>query len=172
MLEHVFYALLFVLPAWFANATPVVLGGGPPLDFGKNWADGRRIFGKGKTIRGLLAGLLAGTLIGWLEGWLFFSYYPNLLFIGSNAVLGFVLAGGAMFGDLLGSFIKRRLGMESGSEWKVADQTGFIVFALLFAYWYAPFPLGWAIILLVLSPLAHVATNRVGFWLKLKEVPY
>lgn len=172
MLEQVFYALLFALPAWFANATPVVLGGGCQLDFGKNWTDGRRIFGKGKTIRGLAAGLFAGTAIGWLEHYLFANYYPSLSFIGSGPILGFVLASGAMFGDLLGSFAKRRLGMESGSEWKGFDQTGFIVFALLFAYLYAPFPLVWALILFVLSPLAHVATNRIGFWLKLKEVPY
>jgi len=172
MLEQVIYALLFVLPAWFANATPVVLGGGAPLDFGRNWRDGHRIFGKGKTIRGLAAGLLAGTAIGWLEGYVFLNYYSTLVFIGSGASLGFVLAAGAMFGDLLGSFAKRRLGMESGAEWKGIDPTGFIVFALLFAYLYAPFPLVWAAILIILSPLAHVATNRFGYWLKLKDVPY
>ena len=38
-------AIWFILPAYFANAAPVVLGGGPPLDMGKKFLDGRRILG-------------------------------------------------------------------------------------------------------------------------------
>jgi len=38
-------AIWFFLPAYFANATPVVLGGGTPIDLGRNFLDGRRILG-------------------------------------------------------------------------------------------------------------------------------
>src|SRR6266487_1933002 len=57
-------ALLFIGPAYFANAAPLVLGGGAPLDGGRSLADGRPIFGPHKTVRGVIAGIVVGTLIG------------------------------------------------------------------------------------------------------------
>jgi len=48
-----------MLPAYMANPTAVVFGGGTPVDMGKNWKDGRRIFGDGKTFRGLIGGTIA-----------------------------------------------------------------------------------------------------------------
>ena len=77
-------AFLWVLPAYVANAVPVLLGGGKPLDFGKKFSDGTRIFGDGKTIRGCFAGIVAGSFIGFVEGYLLF---------------GFLLAFGAIVGD-------------------------------------------------------------------------
>ena len=43
-------AILFIIPAYVANSIPVVMGGGPPLDGGRMWKDGKRILGDGKTI--------------------------------------------------------------------------------------------------------------------------
>src|SRR5260370_18423582 len=60
-------ALLFIGPAYFANAGPLVFGGGASLDGGRTLADGQPIFGPHKTIRGVIAALLAGTLIGLAE---------------------------------------------------------------------------------------------------------
>ncbi|MFA6036169.1 MAG: CDP-archaeol synthase, partial [Candidatus Micrarchaeia archaeon] len=56
--------LLLVLPAYFANSSPVLLGGGAPVDLRRNFSDGRRIFGDGKTWRGLVGGIFVGTLAG------------------------------------------------------------------------------------------------------------
>ena len=50
--ELVVEAVKFIFPAYCANAVPVMAGGGPPLDFGKAFWDGRPIFGKNKTFRG------------------------------------------------------------------------------------------------------------------------
>ncbi len=50
------------LPAYIANATPVILGGGGSLDRGRNWVDGKPVFGDHKTIRGTLSGLAAGFI--------------------------------------------------------------------------------------------------------------
>ncbi|MEM2192310.1 MAG: CDP-archaeol synthase [Candidatus Hadarchaeales archaeon] len=60
-------AVWFILPAYVANATPVVLGGGRPIDGGRKFIDGRPIFGPGKTIRGFIAGLIAGSLVGLVQ---------------------------------------------------------------------------------------------------------
>ena len=45
-------AFWYILPAYLANATPVLLGGGKPLDLGLKWLDGERLFGDHKTFRG------------------------------------------------------------------------------------------------------------------------
>src|SRR3989454_11668937 len=53
-------ALWFFLPAYVANPMAVVFGGGTPIDFGRTLRDGERLFGDGKTWRGLVGGTLAG----------------------------------------------------------------------------------------------------------------
>ncbi|GAH00840.1 unnamed protein product, partial [marine sediment metagenome] len=53
-----------VFPAYLTNAGMVLIGGGKPVDGGKNFIDGRRIFGPGKTWKGLIRGpLLIGIPI-------------------------------------------------------------------------------------------------------------
>ncbi|MCX8205882.1 MAG: CDP-2,3-bis-(O-geranylgeranyl)-sn-glycerol synthase [Candidatus Micrarchaeota archaeon] len=162
--------LLFIIPPYVANAAPVVLGGGPAVDFGANAWDGKRVLGDGKTWRGLLAGVCTGVLAGaalsyWLSA-------PWMLVMGISA------SGGAMLGDLAGSFIKRRMGMERGKPSFVMDQLLFIVFAMAFS---APvlmqelpavlYPESVLIILLltyVMHRAANIAANRLG----LKGVPW
>ena len=161
-------AIWFILPAYMANATPVVLGGGAPIDGGKLFRDGRPIFGAGKTIRGFVAGLIAGSLVGVLQGAAAGQAYTYVL-------LGLLLALGALVGDLLGSFIKRRLNIPRGGAAPVLDQLGFVVFALLFA---SPIMvimvLRWEVILtiLLITPPIHLATNFVGYKLGFKSRPY
>jgi len=158
-------AIWFILPAYVANATPVVLGGGRPIDGRRNFVDGRPIFGPGKTIRGFTAGLVAGSLFGAVQGLLTGQLYSHL-------TLGFLLSTGALVGDLLGSFIKRRLKLARGSAAPGLDQLGFVVLALLFA---SPVSVPtWEVTLLILiiTPPIHLATNFIGHKLKLKDRPY
>src|SRR5437762_537552 len=65
-LEAIPQALWFFLPAFIANPMAVVFGGGPPIDLGRSLSDGQRIFGDGKTWRGLVGGTLAGAILGLL----------------------------------------------------------------------------------------------------------
>lgn len=158
-------ALWFILPAYVANATPVVLGGGRPIDANKKFTDGRPIFGAGKTAQGFIAGLAAGTFVGLLQGIAegTLSHY---------LALGFLLALGALLGDLLGSFIKRRLGIERGGAAPGLDQLSFVVVALLAA---SPLDLpGWKIVLtiIIITLPIHLATNFSCYKLGLKSRPY
>ncbi len=125
---------------------------------------GKRIFGDNKTIRGTASSLICGIAVGLIE-------YPFLHYMLPVAIL---LAVGANVGDLLGSFIKRRLNVTHGASFPLLDQYGFFVFALLFAL-----PLGHymltiygVIFLIVLTGLAHVFTNRGAHKLRLKKVPW
>jgi len=62
--EIILQALWLILPAYIANASAVLVGGGTPIDFGKNWKDGKRILGDGKTWRGLISGAFIGITSG------------------------------------------------------------------------------------------------------------
>src|SRR2546426_2309087 len=68
-LEAIPQALWFFLPAFVANPMAVVFGGGTPIDFGRTLRDRERLFGDGKTWRGLLGGTPAG-------GVFWFVFYP------------------------------------------------------------------------------------------------
>ena len=43
------WALWIMLPAYVPNPVAALLGGGTPIDLRKNYSDGNRIFGDGKT---------------------------------------------------------------------------------------------------------------------------
>ncbi|MCJ7787362.1 MAG: CDP-archaeol synthase, partial [Methyloceanibacter sp.] len=97
-----------------ANGTPIlvkrVLGDrlARPLDGGAIFNDGRPWFGPAKTIRGIVLSLLATPLAAVL--------------IGLPWRLAVVIAGAAMAGDLLSSFVKRRMGLAPSSKVTGLDQ--------------------------------------------------
>jgi CDP-2,3-bis-(O-geranylgeranyl)-sn-glycerol synthase len=167
--------LLFILPAYVANATPVLFGGGIPVDFNRKFIDGERIFGDGKTWRGLLAGLCFGSVTGLLESQLCsLAVLPSSLCLNFTP-LAFVLSLGTMAGDLAGSFIKRRMGMKRGYPSLILDQLSFLLFALLLSTPYLPggfLALDSLALLLALTYLLHVLSNILANRLGLKKVPW
>ncbi|HII61082.1 CDP-2,3-bis-(O-geranylgeranyl)-sn-glycerol synthase [Pyrococcus horikoshii] len=162
-------AFWYILPAYFANSSPVVLGGGTPIDFGKKWRDGRRILGDGKTWRGFFGGLIVGTIIGIVQYFLLPEYYGSL---GIAIELAFLLSLGTLVGDLIGSFIKRRLNMPRGYPAVGLDQWGFLIAALCFAYPVKTIPTGEVLFLLVITPLIHWGANIFAYKMGWKKVPW
>ena len=159
-------SLVFIIPAYLGNAAPSIVGGGRPIDGGKNWFDGRPILGPHKTIRGLLGGIVAafaGGLILYFvppfsNTWQEFPFYlPGLLGVGAN------------FGDLSGSFLKRRLNRPSGAPFIPYDQLGFVLYPVLLGLIFG-LSLGSALLILIVSPLVHICSNIVAYYLKIKDV--
>lgn len=163
--EIIASAIWFILPAYFANAAPVLLGGGAPLDMGRKFLDGRRVLGEGKTVRGFACGLVVGTIVGLLQG----IARPPLR---EYLLLGFLLALGALLGDLASSFIKRRLGIERGGAAPGLDQLSFVVVALILASPVKVPPWQVIAVILIITPPIHLATNFIGYKLGLKGRPY
>jgi len=164
------YALYFIFPAYCANAIPVILGGGRPIDNGRIFLDGKQLFGAHKTFRGFFAGLFVGTLVGVLQSVAgeFFStppfQYPLLL--------GFTISLGALLGDLLESFVKRRLNLSPGAPFPVADQLDFVVGALLFSFFVSPPSLTTALLSIIVTPPIHLLTNFIAYLLGVKKTPW
>jgi len=155
-------ALEFIFPAYCANAAPVLGGGGKPMDFGKNFTDGKRIFGANKTFRGFFVGLSIGAVVGVMDcvafgfPWLFAILTPL----------------GALLGDLVGAFLKRRLNIAPGGLLPIVDQVDFVVGALLFSLPLMVINWETAVTVLLITPPIHLFTNFLAYKLKLKKHPW
>jgi len=176
-------AIWFGLPAWIANATPVLGGGGKPIDGGRFYRDGRRILGDGKTIRGFIVGIFFGILTG--LGQMFAAPYlhpllaqfvtvtPEMqLVLYMQLPVAILMSFGALTGDIIGSFIKRRVNVKSGDPSPFMDQLGFILMALIFAYPIIQPGAIYAAILILVTLAIHWISNALGYLLGLKKNPW
>ncbi len=157
LLNHLLSALYYILPAYVANMTPVVFGGGRPIDLGKNFIDGKRILGDHKTIRGFISGALAGTLIGVMQG---------------RPLCGFLLSLGTMLGDMMGSFFKRRMDIRPGESAPLLDQEGFVMVALALCMPIEPLTLVEILIIVLITPPLHLLANLLAYLLGFKGVKH
>ena len=55
--------MLYLIPLYVSNATPIMIHGKTPLDLNTNLF-GKRLLGRGKTIIGTIAGIIAGIIAG------------------------------------------------------------------------------------------------------------
>ncbi len=152
-------ALLFIGPSYVANAAPLVFGGGRPLDADRKFCDGYAIFGSHKTVKGFFAGIIAGSLVGLAESLI----DPRL------ALGGFAISLGAVLGDLLGAFVKRRLGMKPGTLFPVVDQLDFVLGALIISYPLFPMSMISVLIVVLVTPPIHLGTNLGAYLLGMKR---
>lgn len=167
-------ALWFILPAYVANSAAVDVAGIPalkkyaaPVDGGRTFR-GRRILGDGKTWRGLFGGVFFGTVAGYFQS----QITPSLTFAlpAMTVSLAFLLAFGAMAGDMAESFIKRQCGLARGASAPLLDQLDYIVGAFAFASLLTPFLLRRFAIAAVITVPLHISANFVAYKLKLKDV--
>ncbi|MDD1673452.1 MAG: CDP-2,3-bis-(O-geranylgeranyl)-sn-glycerol synthase [Methanomicrobiales archaeon] len=166
-----------MLPAYIPNPVAAIIGGGTPIDLGNRFWDGRRIFGNGKTYRGFLVGVGSGIAVGVVQ----IAIQPAVSGVGlpSHTYLSvFLLSLGALSGDLIKSFLKRRAGKEQGERWPVADQYDLVAGGFLFL---ALFDLSWLIAtidavrlfwILILTPVLHRVVNIIGYATGIKDVPW
>jgi CDP-2,3-bis-(O-geranylgeranyl)-sn-glycerol synthase len=143
----------------------VITGGGLPIDFGKKFFDGKPIFGENKTLRGFFFGLAVGTSVGLIES-VFFPEHPFFF--------GFLLSLGALFGDLTGAFVKRRIGLPPGKLLPIVDQVDFVLGAILFSLPISMQILSWELIVtvLIITPPMHLLTNFAAYKIGLKSNPW
>jgi len=173
--EHTLLRSAFLfLPAMVANALPVVtsriIRKKHPLDFGLRFIDGRRLLGKNKSIEGFAAGVAGGLLVGCI----YTLVTHNLAWITYGAVSGI----GAMVGDSLNSFVKRRLNIRSGDPFVPMDQLSFILVTyILVTVLRVDDAVGIEMSLVDLAMgiyivmVLHPLTNLIAYFLKLKDTP-
>jgi CDP-archaeol synthase len=147
-----------------ANASPVIarriFGGdyAAPVDGNARFFDGRPLVGPAKTIRGIVSSLLvtaAGAIPLGLQFW-----------------VGLLVASTAMAGDLLSSFLKRRLHLAASSKATGLDQIPESLFPLLAcrsALSLSALDIAVACAIFFVWPSTFIASV---FWLGLRDRPY
>lgn len=166
-------AILFFLPAGVANATPVVANKIPllkqwrtPLDFGMTWR-GKRLLGNNKTWRGFIT----GTLFAGLTAMLLSPFVTNEDGLWVALGLGLLMGCGALLGDAVESFIKRRRGVPSGASWFPFDQTDYIIGGLLLVAPFADISAKTIGVIFVTYFALHLIVAYIAYLLGLKERP-
>lgn len=96
-------------------------------------------------------------------------------------ILRIILASyGAVIGDLIGSFLKRRFDIGSGAPFWIVDQLDFALFALLFvaipgflfpSLFLVP-DIFIVVFLIILTPAVSIIANAVAYFVGLKSVPW
>lgn len=173
-------AFYFILPAYIANMSPVIFAKagwlefwGRPIDGGRLYR-GRPLFGTNKTWRGFVSGIIGALVVAGLQAAAYqIDFFRQLSFFDYPAVwirLGILAGIGAIGGDLVKSFLKRRVGIKAGGAWPVFDQLDFIVGAFFLMAAIA-WP-GWIIFLIVClgTLVLHPLTNIVGYLIGWKKV--
>ena len=177
LLINLFWFILsviwFILPSYTSNSFAPFVNGKKPLDFNRNFL-GHRILGNGKTIEGTLYGIIFGIFIGILQIQ-FFDFFQSispLKLIEHSLSLVFVLSFGAMLGDIIGAFIKRRYGLKRGSPAPLLDQLDFLIVALILSNIFIDITKQMLITLLIITPIIHKTANIIGFYIKVKKTPW
>jgi CDP-2,3-bis-(O-geranylgeranyl)-sn-glycerol synthase len=199
----IFYiSMWLIFPAYLANAVAVPVSKGRrfhPIDGGKSFRS-QRLFGDGKTVEGFLlasgigiAGGFAQCLLSPLfsmPGLAWHDFYGSILvprvdlelYVALNApaiARALLFPPGAMLGDLLGSFIKRRLNIPRGAKAPVLDQLDFVAGTILLSLAatavggsFIQLGIVYIVAILVLTPLIHRIVNKLAYKIRIKAVPY
>ena len=157
-----------------------------PMDFNKNYKDGKRIFGDNKTWKGFLGYIFFNIIFAiifsliWkltnLEKLNFFyiNYYNTLIY---NLLIGFLLGLFYALFELPNSFLKRRLDITPGKSLKGKKKIFFIlldqadsVFGVALVVWMF-YPIGILIYLLyvVLGTVTHLLVNMMLYFMHLRK---
>lgn len=184
MLHDIAFVIFYFLPAAVANSVPIPASKLPglrrwetPLDGGRKWR-GQPVLGPHKTWRGVVIGIITATITLWIEqetvrhlGWaerltagFGYASYPTL-------ILGPLFAIGALGGDALKSFFKRRRGTKSGETWFPFDQLDYIVGGALLTATFIRLTLAEYIWLFVIWFGIHLLASYLGYRGHLKDQP-
>ena len=184
MLDNLLFALWFFLPAGISNASAVVAAKLPllkhwetPVDLCAKWR-GKRLLGNHKTWRGLVVGTMLGIAVVYLQTIAYDASqfirefcgaldYGQVSWWGLGAALGF----GALLGDAVKSFLKRRVGVPSGKSWFPFDQLDYIAGALVLSAPLVALSAEQVVWIIATWFGMHLLFSYLGYLLHFKEDP-
>jgi CDP-archaeol synthase len=154
--------LLFLLMV--ANGTPLIAKKifgdryAYPVDGKITLGDGRPLFGRSKTVRGVVLAVLTTTAAAPL--------------IGLGWEIGVLVGSAAMAGDLVSSFCKRRLGLPSSARASGLDQVPESLFPLLACRNLLSLSVADIAVCVVMFAVGEVLLSRVLYAWRLRDRPY
>lgn len=165
---------------------PILKAIAKPIDFGKDFADGKRLFGDNKTWKGMLGYILFNTLFAVLWGFacqggalkdlnFFYQYHENT--IPFNLLIGVLLGLGYSLFELPNSFLKRRLDITPGKSisgfWKVffvfLDQADSVFGVALVVWLFYPLGIGLYLLYILVGAGTHLLLNMMLYFMHLRK---
>lgn len=159
-------AIYILLPAGVANATPPLLtrflGPGRAVDGGRQWR-GQPLFGAHKTWQGLIGGSCAGIAT--------FALQRMSDDLDVPLAFGIAISTGALAGDLVKSFAKRRLAVAPGRAWFPFDQIDYMIGAFAAGALFVRFPPTVMAATIGAYFVLHLVVSAIGYALGIKTAP-
>ena len=157
-----------------------------PMDMGKNFVDGKRIFGDNKTWKGFLGYLCFNTICAPVWGvichvagiehlnYFYVSHENTLPF---NLLIGLLLGLGYSLFELPNSFLKRRLDIKPGKSvsgaWKVffvfLDQADSVFGCALVVWFFYDLGIGRYLMYVLVGAATHIVMNMLLYFTKLRK---
>lgn len=181
LLQTFFEIFWLFLPVGVANSAPTIAAHynwfsvlARPIDGGAYFGK-YRVFGDHKTIRGLLLGVLFGALAACFQYYL--QTIPSIVAIVifplvslNQAVLfGGALGFGALAGDAIKSFFKRRVHVVPGQPWRPFDQIDSIIGGLIAGLFFVPISLTHILVAIISFGLIVFIVSSVGVFFHIKK---
>jgi CDP-archaeol synthase len=161
---HPFLIVQLLVLLALANGAPLIakrLFGSAlafPLDNGITLEDGQPLFGRSKTIRGIALSIALTTL--------------GAPWTGLPSTAGLLVSAMAMIGDLLSSFVKRRMKLVPSSMALALDQIPESLLPAIAARWVLPVSVLDIIFVTGLFFVGELVASRVLFALNIRDRPY
>lgn len=151
-------------PAYVANMSP------PLVKYWTGWNApiSSRWLGSHKTVMGFVAGLLGALAATLVQHFIGYETGINAGWVESGLRFGL----GAMGGDSVKSFFKRRLGIAPGRPWIPFDQLDFVVGALSLVAPRSALGPSDIVLVLGLSFGGHIVVNHAAYWLGIRDVKW
>ncbi len=157
-----------LLPAALANASPPIFAKifpklDYPLDFYLNFND-KRVFGKHKTIRGMISAMIIGEVTYLTELNFMHQTLPNL-----PIYYGLAMGFSALLGDAVKSFFKRQLNITPGKSWFPFDQFDWIVASIICLNLWVKTDIIFFATALAVGFIAYLIVKSAGWFLKIND---
>lgn len=194
VLTNLAYMYVTLMPVIFAGIFNMVFCKLPvlgffkkPMDGGKNYRDGRRIFGENKTWKGFVGYLFLGTLMTFIWGLICkaspalashdFFYMEHENTVTFNLLTGLLIGFAYAVFELPNSFLKRRLGIEPGKTMKgwqkvlfvFLDQADSIFGCVLVVCIFHPLPVWYYFVYVVVGAVTHIIFNMLLYFAHLRK---
>ncbi len=115
---------------------------------------------------------LTGMFIFWLQKYFYimgFTQWALIDYSDFSIWLGFWIGLGAIVGDLVKSYYKRKAGLAPGEKWIPFDQLDFVIGGIMGSWiLYVP-SAGVVFILILVSPLLHIIATKFAYLLKIRK---
>lgn len=165
-MRHFTELIYLMLPVYFANMAPPFVkywhGWNPPIS--------RRYLGDHKTTLGFILGIATALAVALLQSRI--QWVGSLVSYDQWISIGVATGLGAMLGDSIKSFFKRRLKISPGESWIPFDQLDFVCGGILaLEFWYS---FAWldVIEIVVFSFAADIIVNHVSFFLGIRSTKW